>query len=131
MYKIFKCDCGTHLIEIGYTKPTKKFDAEDMFFAIYDLCNPDTGRKYKNPKLISDVVIFNNNSPKEVDILFKFLKDIIKNRKEPKDKTKWQPIPGWNEDLDKAIERIKKMNKKQKEKEKKRNERLRKNKKNN
>jgi len=126
MEKIFKCDCGTHLIAIGYTKPTKKFDADDIWFAIYDLYNPETGRKYKNPKL-SDVVIFNNNSPKELDKLFKFLKDLIKNRKEPKSKLKWRPIKGWNESLDKAIKRIKEMNKKQWEKE---IERSKKNKKN-
>ncbi len=126
MEKIFKCDCGTHLIEIGYTKPTKSFDAEDMFFAIYNVYNPDTGRKYKNPKLVTDVVIYNNQSPKELDDLFRFLKSVIKNRKEPEDKRKWKPIKGWNEDLDKSIDRIKEMNKKQLEKER---ERSRKNKK--
>lgn len=72
----FRCDCQTHLLELMYTKPTKKYPFADLGLAIYDIYNPDTGRKYKKPKLIADVVIMDNHYPKELTKLISFIKRI-------------------------------------------------------
>ncbi len=69
----FRCDCRTHILEIKYTKPTKKNPFADLWIGIYDIYSPKTGRKYKRPKLMSDVVIMNNAFPKELTKLFDWL----------------------------------------------------------
>ncbi len=61
----FRCDCETHILEITYTKPSKKFPFADLWFGIYDIYSPK-GRKYKKPKLIADAWIMNNYYPKEL-----------------------------------------------------------------
>jgi len=81
--KIFKCDCGTHLVEIGYetrtkwthtkTKKIKIFNLPELWIGIYDIYNPDTGRKYKKPKLVADVIF---NEGKSIDFIMHFLEDI-------------------------------------------------------
>ena len=84
MKKTFKCDCGTHLVEISYetktkwthmkTKKTKIFNLPDIWIGIYDIYNPKTGREYKKPKLVADVVF---NKGKSMDFVMKFLEDIV------------------------------------------------------
>ena len=84
MKKTFKCDCNTHLIEISYeiktkwthfkTKKTKILNFPELWIGIYDVYNPNTGRKYKKPKLIADVVF---NGGKSIDLIMKFLEDIV------------------------------------------------------
>lgn len=83
MKKIFKCDCGTHLIEIHYsntiewtnikTKKKHKSNIPDLWIGIYDIYNPKTGRKYKKPELIADVVF---NGGKSLDFIMHFLDDM-------------------------------------------------------
>jgi len=83
MKKTFKCDCGTHLIEIEYnnivewtnTKTKKKYkeNLPELCIGIYDIYNPDTGRKYKKPRLIADVIF---NKGKTIDFVMHFLEDI-------------------------------------------------------
>ncbi|KKL77947.1 hypothetical protein LCGC14_2029800 [marine sediment metagenome] len=68
----FRCDCSGYILEINYTKDMF-FD--DVSFAIYDIYSPK-GRKYKKPKLVSDVVIMNNAYPKELEKLLKYFKKI-------------------------------------------------------
>jgi len=82
--KIFKCDCGTHLVEISYetrtkwthrkTKKTKIFNLSELWIGIYDIYNPDTGRKYKKPKLVADVIF---NEGKSIDFAMKFLEAVL------------------------------------------------------
>ena len=84
MHKIFKCDCGTHLVQIDYSKADTDLDLEDLSIVIYDVYNPDTGRKYKNPKLIGDTVLANNKYPEELDNFFNFITKVVKNRKKQK-----------------------------------------------
>ena len=84
MKKTFKCDCGTHLVEISYetrtkwthikTKKKKIFNLPELWIGIYDIYNPNTGRKYKKPKLIADVIF---NEGKNIDFIMKFLEDIV------------------------------------------------------
>lgn len=84
MKKTFMCDCGTHLVEISYetrtkwthlkTKKTKIFNLPEIWIGIYDVYNPDSGRKYRKPKLIADVIF---NKGKSVDFVMKFLEDIL------------------------------------------------------
>lgn len=84
MKKTFKCDCRTHLIEIGYesrtkfthfkTKKTKIFNIPELWIGIYDIYNPKTGRKYKKPKLIADV---NFNQDKNIDFIMHFFESIL------------------------------------------------------
>jgi hypothetical protein len=61
----FRCDCMLHILEIKYTKPTKKDTFGDLWFGIYDIYSPK-GRKYKKPKLRADAIIINNYYPKEL-----------------------------------------------------------------
>lgn len=68
----FKCDCQTHILEITYTKLSKKYPFVDLSLAIYDIYNPNSGRKYKKPKLVADVIIMNNHYPKELTKLLKW-----------------------------------------------------------
>jgi len=66
----FKCDCCTHVIKIeDFSGKTWK----GLSFQIYDIYS-QSGRKYKKPKLISDVVIMNNHYPKEYDKVIEFIK---------------------------------------------------------
>ena len=84
MKKTFKCDCGTHLVEISYetktkwthmkTKKTKIFNLPELWIGIYNIYNPATGRKYKKPKLVTDVIF---NKGKSIDFVIKFLEDIV------------------------------------------------------
>lgn len=88
MKKTFKCNCGTHLLEIEYnniikwvdtkTKKKHKENMPELWVGIYDIYNPDTGRKYRKPKLLGDVC-FMLGTPyiKEMDFLMKFLDDIL------------------------------------------------------
>ena len=69
MKKTFKCDCSTHLIKLDYTPA-------DLWIGIYDIYSSKTGRKYKNPKLIADVVLMDNHYPKELTKFLKFIKGI-------------------------------------------------------
>lgn len=119
MTKIFKCDCGHHLIQFGYDGATKNFDFEEISVAIYELYSPDTGRKHRNPKLIGDVVLFDNASPKELTNFFIFFEKILKNRKKPKKSYKGKGHSFMKPALDRAIKQINLMNKKQWEKNKK------------
>lgn len=68
----FRCDCGMHILEISFTKPNKKYSFIDMWFGIYDIYSPKTGKKYKKPKLIADTIIMNNKYPKELTKLLKW-----------------------------------------------------------
>lgn len=117
MEKIFKCDCGTHLIQFEYTKPEKDFDYEDFSVCIYDVYNPETGRSYKNPRLIGDIVLLNNKYPRELDGFFNFMQMVIDNRKKT---DKEVPVGSGEEDknLEKAIVKIKEIDKKRKEQDK-------------
>lgn len=82
MKKTFKCDCKSHLLEIEYnnvtewthvkTKKKHKEETPELFIAIYEIYNPDTGRKYKKPKLVGDVIFYD----KELDFLIHFLDKI-------------------------------------------------------
>ena len=81
MREIFKCDCGTHLVSIGYEQCDKTFDWDDVTIAIYDVHNPKTGRTYKYLKLIADVVLLNNAEPKELDNILHFIQKIINKRR--------------------------------------------------
>lgn len=111
MNKLFRCDCGTHIVEVGYTKPDSDLDLDDFYIIIYDVYNPDTGRKYKNPKVIGDVVLFNNRYPKELDDFFDFMTKVIKNRKKPKVSNKRRAVYEEDKAMDSAIKRIIEMNK--------------------
>ena len=78
MRRKFRCDCATHLIEVQYDE--NKIDKKafpDLGIEIYDIHNPDSGRKYKKPKPIGDVVLMNNAFPKELDKFLKFMKRVI------------------------------------------------------
>lgn len=79
MREIFKCDCSTHLVSIGYEQCD--WYGDDLTIVIYDVYNPKTGKAYKNPKLVSDVVLFNNASPKELDKFLHFMQKILNKRK--------------------------------------------------
>jgi len=84
MKKIFKCDCGAHLVEISYetrtkwthrkTKKIKMFNLPELWIGIYDIYNSDTGRKYKRPKLVADVIF---NEGKSIDFAMKSLEDVL------------------------------------------------------
>ena len=87
MKKIFKCDCNTHLVEISYesvtewahvkTKKKHKDNIPEFAIAIYDIYNPDTGRKYRKPKLTADVVFMAcKQDSKNMDFIMKFLEDV-------------------------------------------------------
>jgi len=79
MRRKFKCDCSTHIIEVEYdeNKAGKKA-FPTLGIEIYDIYNPDTGRKYQKPKPTSDVVLMNNAFPKELEKFLKFMEKIIK-----------------------------------------------------
>ena len=103
--KIFRCDCGAHLIQFEYEGATKEFDCEDFSAIIYDVYNPETGRKYRKPKAIGDVCLLNNRYGEELDSFFGFMEKIIKNRK--KQKRKNINLVS-DSDLDKSVDLIKK-----------------------
>lgn len=110
MREIFKCDCGTHLVSIGYNSHDKKWDWDDLTIAIYDVCNPKTGKTYKHSKLVSDVVLFNNASPKELDKFLHFMQKVI-NKRRVSIRTKGnmaetRPMPSMKK-LDKTIKNLK------------------------
>lgn len=117
MEKLFRCDCGAHIIEFDYTGANKEFDFEDLSVIIYDVYNPDTGRKYKNPKTSGDAVMMNNKYPKELDKFLAFMERVIKNRKKA---TRLMPIRNreskYDRVINKALERIEELNKIEKEK---------------
>lgn len=81
MRKKFKCICGTHLLEIDYSNiiefknkkgQTLKEKMSELWIGVYDVYNPNTGKKYKKPKLIADTIFYD----KELDFLIKFLSKI-------------------------------------------------------
>ena len=79
MRRKFRCDCATHLIEVQYDE--NKIDKKafpDLGIEIYDIHNPDSGRKYKKPRPVGDVVLMNNHYPRELDKFLKFMEEIIK-----------------------------------------------------
>ena len=116
MDNYFKCDCGTHIVQIGYTGAVKDFDWEEIFIGIYSVYNDKGDRRLKNPKLLADVVLFNNASPKELDDFFNFMERIIKNRKKSK-RTVKREKSSFMKFLDISIKNIKIKNKKDLEKE--------------
>lgn len=75
----FKCDCCTHLLEITDFS-VGKFKA--LSIAIFDIYSSKSGRKYKKPKSLADVVIMNNHYPKEYDKLVKFIKKHSEKRRQ-------------------------------------------------
>lgn len=80
MKKTFKCSCGTHLLEIEYsnTRIQYKENTPELWIGIYDTHNPNTGRKYKKPKLTSDVwFMMAQPYTKEMESLMKFLENIL------------------------------------------------------
>ena len=88
MKKTFKCICGVHLLEIHYsntiewtnmkTKKKRKEDTPELWIGIYDIRNPNTGRKYRKPKLICDFEVMGSEDyAKEMDFLMHFLGDIL------------------------------------------------------
>ena len=111
MEQIFKCDCGTHIVQFEYTKPTSKCDFEDFSVVIYDVYNPETGRRYKTPKDIGDVVLMNNRFP-ELDRFFDFIKELVKQRKFPKEERRNCYSTELDEALEKAIEKVRELNEK-------------------
>ena len=70
----FRCDCLTHILKVENFSGKK---IKGIWIAIYNIYSPK-GRKYKKPKLISDVVIMNNYYKKECDKLFAFLESLSK-----------------------------------------------------
>lgn len=119
MYKIFKCDCSTHLLEFEYLEADKDFNFEEISLIIREVYNPKTGRKYKIPRILADVALLNNAAPKELDYFFDFMEKIIKNRKKSK-RIYNKKISPCMKELDKSIKRIKIDNKKKDEENKKR-----------
>lgn len=88
MKKTFKCICKGHLLEIHYnntiewthikTKKKYKENIPDLWIGIYDIYNPNTGRKYRKPKLIADFELMGSEAfAKEMDFGMKFLEDIV------------------------------------------------------
>jgi len=76
MKKTFLCSCQTHLIEVEYST-WSKFKIPDLWIGIYDIYSPKTGRKYKKPKLISDVQFLGSRQyAKELDLFIHFLEDV-------------------------------------------------------
>jgi hypothetical protein len=74
MKKVFKCSCHTHLLKIEF----KVEKTLDLNIGIYNIYNPDTGKKYKKPKLINDVQFLGCEPyAKEMDFLMKFLEEIV------------------------------------------------------
>lgn len=82
MRRSFKCDCATHLIEVQYDddKVGKK-PYPTLWIEIYDIYNPNTGRKYKKPKPLGDVVLMNNHYPRELEKFFRFMKKAMEKYK--------------------------------------------------
>ena len=117
MDKIFKCDCGTHIIKFEYTGVEKDFDFEDFAISIFDVYNPDTGRRYKNPRLLGDVVLFNNKYPKELDKFFEFMELVIRSRKKP-EKEFPNHLYEKDEAIEKSIKRVQELDKLENEKNK-------------
>jgi len=112
MRKAFRCDCQCHIVEISYEKATKYFDWEDIAIAIYDVYNPDTGRKYKRPKLIADIILFDNHYSTELEDFFNFILKIIKNRKKAKvHKGTYNKPSGMDKVMNNAIKELTKMHK--------------------
>jgi hypothetical protein len=119
---VLKCDCGGHLLEISYDK--EKNTWEDISFVIYDLYNPKTGRKYRKPKMIADVLIADYHW-NELTELFSFFKSIMSLKRQKLDVLS---ISNYHDKhLDKCIEIVKKNHEKLV---KENAERLKKNKKN-
>jgi hypothetical protein len=77
---IFRCDCTGHILKI---EDMNLKDYPALSFQIYDIYS-DKGRKLKTPRLIGDVVIMNNNYPKEYDKLMKFIEDYHRKQLEKK-----------------------------------------------
>ena len=71
----FRCDCRGQILEVVYDKPTKKFPFPSLSVLIYDVYSPKTGKKYKKPKLLGDVVLMNNAYPHELTKFLGFMQD--------------------------------------------------------
>ncbi len=69
----FKCDCMTHTLKIEDFDSNKFNKIKGLSIQIFDIYS-DKGKKYKKPKLISDVVIMNNKYSKEYDKLVSYIK---------------------------------------------------------
>jgi len=79
MKKTFKCSCKDHIIEISYE--VKKWDngekVPELWIGIYEIHSPKTGRKYKKPKLLEDVLfLLTEPYAKEMESVMEFLEDI-------------------------------------------------------
>lgn len=75
--KIFRCDCGGHLVEFSYEDE----DFSSLSICIYNKYNKKANKKLKEPKLMADVVILNNNYENELTELLKFLHSLPKEIK--------------------------------------------------
>jgi hypothetical protein len=84
MNKFLKCDCGGHILHLEYYPASKSCDFEEFAIGLYDVYNDKGNRKLINPKLLSDVVLLNNASPKELDKFFDYMEKVIKSRKKAK-----------------------------------------------
>ncbi len=71
----FNCDCGFHQIEIDVDKSSigKKFDI--ISIAIYNNRSEQTGKFYKKPKLLGDVVLIREETKKFKKFVLENLKD--------------------------------------------------------
>ena len=79
MRRKFRCDCATHIIEVQYDEDKMGKKAfPSLWIDIYDIYNPNTGRRYKKPKSLGDAVLMNNKYPKELDKFLKFMEEVIK-----------------------------------------------------
>lgn len=72
----FRCDCRGGFLEIIYDKSTKNFPYPSISVLIYSIYSPKTGRKYKKPKLLADIVLMNNAFPEEINKFLDFVKGI-------------------------------------------------------
>ena len=81
MKKTFRCDCEGHIISINYDKATEGFGAM-LSFEIRETMGKV--KKLKRPRWMADVVIYNNEYPKEMDKLINFLEKIVKKYRQEK-----------------------------------------------
>ena len=70
----FVCDCGFHRLEITKDRPSKNFPHSTISIIITEHRSGHTGKLYKKPKLLGDVV-FISTEP-EYKKLVNFLKKL-------------------------------------------------------
>ena len=106
MDKFFKCDCAGHILHVEYISASDKDDFEEFAMGIYSIYNEKGTRRLKNSRLLGDVVLFNNASPKELDDFFDYMEKIIKNRKKAKEPLTFR-MSSWMKPLDTSIKNLK------------------------